>query len=442
MKTFLWRFVPPVLRPYLHRIESSPLGVRLARGTFWSFVGSVAQRGLALVASIFVARVLGKVGFGELGIVQGTVMMFSVLAGFGLGMTGTKYVAEFRRKDPAKAGRTIALSRGVAWVTGACMMVGLMALAPVLAERTLAARHLSPLLRLAAITLLFSSINGAQMGALTGFEAFKTISQVNVWSGLVTFGLTVAGAYWGGIKGAVGGLVAAQAITCVIGGRALRRTAAGAQVPVSFRGCLQESGVLWKFSLPSVLTGLLVWPVNWICSAVLVNQPNGYGEMGLFNAANQTRTLLLFVPNLLVGTLFPILTSLHAENDRRRFKKVLWSLQALNCGAVLVLALAAAALAPLIMRLYGAEFAKGADSLILLAFCAVPIAFTNGATQAFASTGRMWLCVLFVTGWALLTLVLTLVLVPRSLALGLALVNLISNSVNAASQALFFVGNR
>ncbi len=53
---------------------------------------------------------LGKEEFGKLGIVQSTVGMFQVFAGFGLGLTATKYVAEFRDSDPAKTGRIIGLS--------------------------------------------------------------------------------------------------------------------------------------------------------------------------------------------------------------------------------------------------------------------------------------------------------------------------------------------
>jgi hypothetical protein len=64
------------------RLEASPLGYRLARGAFWSLAGTFISRGLSLIASIIVARMLGKVGFGELGIIQSTMGMFGVFAGF------------------------------------------------------------------------------------------------------------------------------------------------------------------------------------------------------------------------------------------------------------------------------------------------------------------------------------------------------------------------
>ncbi|NOZ40854.1 MAG: oligosaccharide flippase family protein [Planctomycetes bacterium] len=69
--------------------------------------GAVISRGLMLVASILVARMLGKTVYGELGMIRSTVGMFGVFAGFGLGLTATKHVAEFRESDPERAGRIV-----------------------------------------------------------------------------------------------------------------------------------------------------------------------------------------------------------------------------------------------------------------------------------------------------------------------------------------------
>ena len=110
---------------------------RFARGAAWSLIGAVISQGLTLAACILTARILGRAGFGELGIVNTTVGMFGVFAGLGLGLTATKYVAEFRANDPARAGRILALSSAVAVVAGGVISVVLFLLAPFLATRTL-----------------------------------------------------------------------------------------------------------------------------------------------------------------------------------------------------------------------------------------------------------------------------------------------------------------
>src|ERR1700722_8315688 len=96
---------PEPLRPVWLRLRSSPLGARIARGTFWMLMGAVISRMLGLLTSILLARILGKIAFGELSIIQSTTGLFGAFAGLGIGITATKYVAEFRESKPVRCGR-------------------------------------------------------------------------------------------------------------------------------------------------------------------------------------------------------------------------------------------------------------------------------------------------------------------------------------------------
>ena len=95
------------------------LGTRFVQGAWWSLIGMGAAQGLAVLASIVSARLLGKVTFGEFGMVTGTVGAFGMLAGLGLGLTATKFVAERRVTDPARAGHVLGLVVQVALISGA-----------------------------------------------------------------------------------------------------------------------------------------------------------------------------------------------------------------------------------------------------------------------------------------------------------------------------------
>ena len=79
VKHMVLSFVPSFLQKYTNRIEASPLGYRLAKGAFWSLI-DIISRGLTLVASIIVARFIGKEGLGELGIYSEYIGMFGVFA--------------------------------------------------------------------------------------------------------------------------------------------------------------------------------------------------------------------------------------------------------------------------------------------------------------------------------------------------------------------------
>ena len=170
MRDFFYGVCPSPLRFFWDRVESSDIGVRLVSGSFWSFSGAVVSRLLSLAAFVVIARVLGKEQYGQFGVVQSTISMFAVFAGFGLGQTATKYIAELRTTDPQRAGRIMGLAGLVALLTGVAFAAFLFIFAPWLAKTTLAAPELAPALRIGAFLLLFEAMNGAQVGALAGFE--------------------------------------------------------------------------------------------------------------------------------------------------------------------------------------------------------------------------------------------------------------------------------
>ena len=429
---------PPFLRVVLSRIENSPIGYRLARGFFWSIAGAVISRGLMLAATVLVARMLGKSVYGELGMIQSTVGMFGIFAGFGLGLTATKYVAEFRRSDPNRAGRIIGLSGLSAMLTGGLMALGLFLFAPWLAVHTINAPQLAGVLRIGALILFINSINGAQTGALSGFEAFKTIAHVNLFVGLISFPILVLGAYLGGLTGAVWALLINLGANWLLNHLVLRKEARRYSVPLSFKQCSREMPILWKFSLPAVLGGVLVGPVNWACGAMLVNQPGGYDEMGIFSVANQWRMAILFIPSMVDQVVLPLLSNLNAESSDEQYRKVLLLNVFLNAGIALAVVLPLVIFAHLLMSTYGPSFEQGVGVLRVMAFTAVLIAANSIVGQAITSKGKVWigfLCNLF---WAIALLTGSAILLHNGYgAFGLACATFIAYALHTVWQSAY-----
>lgn len=427
LRNFLYDACPRQLLPYWDRVESSHIGSRMARGAFWSIGGAVISRGLMLIASILVARMLGREVYGEFGMIRTTVNMFLVFAGFGLGMTATKHVAECRVSDPDRAGRILAISGLFAVGTGTLVAVGLYVFAPWVASHTINAPHLVGELRIGAFILLLNAMNGSQTGALAGFEAFKSIAKVNLWTGLASFPLLIGGAYWGGLRGAVWALGANMVINWFLNHLALRREAARHKVPFSFKECFTEWPILWRFSLPAAMSGIMVSPIVWASNAMLVNQPGGYGQMGLFDAANQWRMAILFIPGVVGQIVLPMLANLNAPDDQVRYRKVLKYNALINGGVALAVALPVALLAQPIMRSYGLDFVEGALALALLSVSTVLVALNNVVGQAIASKGRMWIGFAFNLMWAAIFLILSSYFIHNGYGVtGLALANLIA----------------
>jgi O-antigen/teichoic acid export membrane protein len=402
------RFLPKPFQQFVDRSRASPVATRLVQGSLWSFAGSVISRLLALASAVLVARLLGKAIYGELGIIQSTIGMFGTLAGFGMGTTAAKFVAELRSTDPTKAGRVIALSSMVSWITGVLLGSVLFLLAPWLARSSLAAPELTPYIQLSALLLLLNAVNGAQTGVLAGFEAFKRIAWVNGLTGLLNFPLVVGGAMLFELWGVVWGLIIAQAIGCVANVLLWKREAARLHIPVvPWSRATSELSILWRFAVPATLGSLLINPVSWACTAMLARQPNGFEHVGALNAANQWFGALLWLPYVMAQSVMPVLSERMGVNDRARSTKLLVASLKISAAVTVPFVIVGSLLSRQIMGAYGADFARDWPTLVVsLATCAI-VAVQVPVGNLVAASGRMWLGFSMNLLWAVVFLVAT-----------------------------------
>jgi len=390
----------------MRRIERSPLGIRLAKGMFWSIAGAVISRSLMLISTVLVARMLGKSDFGELGMIQSTAGMFGVFAGFGLGLTATKHVAEFNKSDPDRAGRIIGFSSLVAISTGGLMALGLLLIAPWLAEHTINAPHLTGVLRIAALILFMTALTGAQTGALAGFEAFKTITYVNLFVGLISFPILVCGAYFGGLAGTVWALAINHCFNWLFNHMALRKETRRYNVTFSFKGSCRELPILWKFSLPAVLAGIMVTPANWTCRALLTNQPNGYDEMGILTATLVFQVLLLFVSGMFAAPLLPMIS-----DEGSKISNELSTVNILFSWILGVIAAIPFLCFPEIAQMiFGNDYHSHSFKMTfsLIVFCTSIISFKSGLTRSMQANNILWWGFFSNALWAVILIVSTL----------------------------------
>ncbi len=424
--------------------EFAPAGslrARFAVGVFWSLAGAVFSRGFLLAASVVCARVLGKEGFGALGIILSTAGMFGIFAGLGLGLTATKYVSEFRRLDPMRAGRILAFSACAAYISASAMTALLILFATPLARYILASPDLARPLAIGSGLVFFGAVNGAQIGALAGFEAFKSIARVNIISGLASFPLVVVGVWRGGLEGAIWGTVGALAINWVLNHRALRVECVRTNISYRFANCHEELGILHRFTLPAFLASIIVGPAIWACNALLVRQPGGYAELGLYAAADKWRLLILFVPISVFNLVVPVLSNLHGEGDSAGFQKVFRTNLKLNVGLALLAAIVISTFATPIMTAYGASFRGGRVVLIVLAFSACLEILNTILGQPLIAAHKMWLR--FEFDLLLVTVLLGFgrVLIPKWGAMGLAVSYTLAFAATSLGLFLFLRGD-
>ena len=380
-------------------LDRQTLRARFARGVVWSLVGNAFGQIAKLVGSIVIARLLGQVGFGELGVIISTVGLFGVFAGMGLGTTATKYVADLRDRDVDRAGQTIGFLLKIGWATGVIVSFIVLFLAPLISNSILNAPHLVNGLRVGSALLLFNVLNGIQIGALVGLESFRVIALLAVVDGVLGLVFAAIGAKLWGLVGAVGGYGCGAVVLYLVSQLTLAYSCRRHNITISRQNTRADWNLLWRFGLPSLLVLASTQPFTWGVRVILAGQPDGYAQLGLLNAAFNWGSVLLFVPRQISRPALPILANLHGQNSSSEFIRLAGISFLLTQGTAIAIATPILVLSPLIMRSYGNSFVEGIPAMIVMVLANAISAGTLSFRDTIASSNRMWVQVLHSIIW-------------------------------------------
>ena len=391
---------------------------RLAKALMWNVIGLLFSKGFTMVSSIVIARILGTTLYGEYGIIISTVSMFATLAGLGLGITSTKFVAEYRLDDKKKVERVLGLTNLFSIFSGTIMVILVYFFADTLAVSQLNNPNLANLLKIASILLLINTFNGVQRGSLSGFEKFSTLAKIDIFSGILSCVITLVGTIFWGLVGLVIANVVVNMVTVILCTISIRETLKQNNMKINYKHFYKECNVFIHISLPSMLSGLMVGPVTWIVNTLFIQIPNGYSQMGIFNAANQWRLILSMLPQVINLAILPILISNKNQSNKGLEKINLLLSWILIC----ILALPLITIPELISYLYGKEYISYQYNItvILVILTTVFIAYKEGVARAMLSQSLMWRGFTDNLVWAI-TLICSIMIFRELGAIGMAL---------------------
>lgn len=420
---------------YQH-LRDSDIAKRMMSGAFWSFTGTALGKFFVFLTGILCARILGKEQFGELGMVRSTIGMFIIVGAGGIGVTATRFISLYRRDQQAHAASIYKLSTSFATLLGILTTLALLCSAGFLANDILESSELTFPLTIGCVVLFLSILNSSENGTLAGFEDFKSIA-VNTLIGSIVESLgMIIGAYFYQIEGAIAGfglgvlaLYLANKLSAI---KNLRKSGISSKGQTIFK---EDWKLIYQYSIPATLSALSVTPVFWLIRSMLV-RANDYGELGIFEAADQWKVILLFVPGAICQIVLPIMSSI---TDSRTFRRTLLGNFALIGGIATVLALASWILAPIIMPLYGKTFTD-LTPLVFLAISTIPTALAQILEMTLYSRDKTWTCFGFNIIWGVATVGLSYVFLRNSQgASGIALAILLAYLIKMICMGCYLI---
>lgn len=423
------------LRRAMAAATATDLRRRLLAGAGWAGVGTVASRGLVVLATMILARLFGTVAFGEYGMLASTIGLASGFAGAGMGLTVTQQVAQLRTRDRARAGRVVALAFAVAGVGALLNGILLVLLAPWLAGTALAAAHLAPWLALSALPVAFGVILGVQMATLDGCEAFRQKAAVTIFGGILQSAAVVVGGFLHGVGGALWGLTIGMAATLIVAQRSVRAAWARHGIAFDLGGAWREWRVLGAVSAPTFLLQASIVPVPWVINVLVANQVDGYAQLGILSAATQWQGAVAGLAGVAGAGMVPVMAERIQAGGIGVGLHITWKMaRALGvAGAVVGGGLCAAS--PWIARAYGRGFEEAGWTIAAFAATGAVGALMLPMSRLVFAAGRMWWALGAHVGWIIAVLLATWLLLDRG-AFGVGLARLLAEGVSLALHLL------
>ena len=416
----------PKLHALLERAFSSDIFKRILRGSFWNAILNFFSKGISFIGTVIIIRLIGKEAYGEFGMLNSTIAMFGMFTTFSISQTATKHIAEFRELDRPKAGRIIGLSFLFSATMGMLIFLIVQLAAGLLATNSLDAPHLEGSLRLMAIGMLFGSLNGAQYGVINGLEAFKENSFLGIILGISLTLMKIVLTYSFGFFGAVVGMTLEPFITYLATFYLIRKLLNRSHLKIMFRGALKEYSILFNYSLPSLLSGMLIFPTNWYTMSLLAtNKAGGYDELADFNVANQWFNVLIFITYILVSSFLPIFADLWAKKQFRQVNRIVKNASLTILVIFIPISLIFLFFGEAIAKIYGAEYAGVGILIFVSVLTLIPQSLCIVLNNVLVASGRLWTSLMVFAIWSITFISFTFILLSYS-SMGLVIARLIA----------------
>jgi O-antigen/teichoic acid export membrane protein len=399
------------IKPLIDMIKVS----RFARNAFWSLLGAVIMRGLGLLTTVLLVRILGIEVFGQFIALQGALAFFGSLAGLGMGMTITKHIAELKYSNLERAGRIVALCFFFAMGSTVVISLGLWFSSPILCEYIFNSTELLTTFRIVIFVLIANALNGLLDSTFQGLERYKHLSGLTSLFGVLYIIGSSLGAYFYGLMGAVTALAICRLIIALIKIIMLLKI----RVPFRIKGMFSETHVIRNYSIPTLSSTLVTGPVDWLPSMVFPSVPGGYAALGIFGAYNQIRSFILFLPDAIGRTNIPLLAESYGAGNKLLFLKQLRRATYMNLTMSLMIAVPFIFFDQVLSNLYNIDYINSQILIIIIGLVSIFIATDNALGYGYICSGKMWKD--FMLRFFAMIIFLVLLLVLRSSSFDLVL---------------------
>jgi len=388
----------------LDKIQNRFRGSQLLMGTAWTVLGSGLSRIALIVGSILSANILGVEQYGQFGITRSTVNVILTIAGLNIGTVLTKYISEYRDKDPAKCAKMVTQNYLFVFSLTAVLASIVYLFADGISISLLKSPHLANEIKLSVFILFFGIIFPLNESIYRGFEWFKQLGFIQILGSISFIVLVPLGSYLYQVYGAICGYLAYTIVMTVLTTFNLRNLLTLHNFSLlDLRFNRLDFSELKRLTIPVLLASLVEAPFFWLAQIILIKSA-GMAENGIVSAILQIRTLILIVPGYVSLVTLPLLSNALSSANTEKYKSYLNKSLWVNFVISIICLLPLLIFPNFFIRLFGEGF-QATYMTSFLAYISVPFLVLSGVfNQSLIAKGKGWVNLYISLAWNLIFL--------------------------------------
>ncbi|SCG85775.1 flippase [Methanobacterium congolense] len=392
----------------------------LAKNTTILFLGNMISYLLGFFTTIYTARYLGVQGFGILSLALSITGIFGVFTDLGLGTLTTREVSRNKSKANKYIGNTAVMKVFLAFLT-----FGLISLTVYILGYPQTVKNVVYIITLSVI---FSAFTGIFNSIFQAFEKMEYMSLNIILNAVLMFTGVLTVIYYGL------GIIALSAVYFISSGIILILT------------FLIYS---WKFFLPKIHLDLNFWKptlkeasffgissilivIYFYIDSVMLSVMVGNSAVGIYNAAYKLIFVLLFIPNVFVTSIFPVMSQ-HFESSKNLLKlEYEKSVKYLFAIAMFIFVYGFVFADKIIVIIYGTSYTAAITALQTLIFVVPLIFITSLFGNILGAINRQRIITIVAVINVLLNVTLNLILIQKFSYIG-------ASAATVATECLGFI---
>lgn len=386
---------------------------KVAKGVMIFFLGTIISKIFSYFYRIVVARYLGPEAYGILALGLGILGIASILAVFGLPTGVLRFVSFYKGKEDKEKMRGVILSSlKIGIPISIFMMILLILLRDYISLNIFNTPGLSTILFIFALLIPFVVIGSNLEYVVQAIQQVKYnvfIRQISE-NGLQLFLAILLITIGFGVNGAALAYALALVSSAIFFFLVLEKKLKIINQKAQSKEVSKE---LLSYSWPLIFSSLFSSVNLWIDST-FIGYFKGATQVGLYNAALPTSTLLTMVPGAVILMFMPIITSLYSKGENNEIKKLYNSVTKwiflFNLPLMLILCIFSK---EILVILFGGVYQQAYTSLILLSVGYFVLSFGLTSQYVLRMLSKTKLLLLNTAIVLAINVLLNILLIPR-----------------------------